>query len=63
MLNKPLESITKEDLENLVNEEVPEGPTLDYKERLPGRSDGDKKIFWPMFRPLPMLLVGTLSME
>jgi hypothetical protein len=45
MFKKPLESITRQDLENLVATAVPESAALDYKEKLPGGSDGDKKDF------------------
>lgn len=45
MLNKPLDQITKADIESLVENEVGEGKNIDYKLELPGRSDGDKKDF------------------
>jgi hypothetical protein len=45
MFDKPLNSITREDLENLVVTEVPESATLDYKETLPGGTDKNKKDF------------------
>jgi predicted HTH transcriptional regulator len=44
-LNKPLESIDEGDLQELIDNQVPEGKTIEYKEALPGNSDGDKKEF------------------
>lgn len=44
-LNKPLESIDQGDLQELIDNQVPEGKTIEYKEVLPGNSDGDKKEF------------------
>lgn len=44
-LNKPLESISKADLQALVSDEVPEGKTIKYKELLPDNSYGEKKEF------------------
>jgi hypothetical protein len=45
MINKQYDKIKKEDIESLVSNEVKESRTLDYKEQLPGRKDGDKKEF------------------
>jgi hypothetical protein len=45
MIPKPLASITLSDLQALVNDAVPEGKTLDYKQTLPGPTDSDKKEF------------------
>ena len=45
MISKPISSITKEDIVALVSNEVSESRTLDYKETLPGNSDGDKYEF------------------
>src|SRR6266487_2529562 len=44
-LNKPLDSIEEGDLQELIDNQVPEGKTIEYKEVLPGNSDGDKKEF------------------
>lgn len=44
-LNKPLETITETDLQSLVDNQVPEGKTIEYKESLPGNADSDKKEF------------------
>ncbi len=44
-LNKPLDSIEEGDLQELIDNQVPEGKTIEYKEALPGNSDGDKKEF------------------
>ena len=43
--NKPLESLEKSDLQSLVENQVPEGKTIDYKQALPGNSDSDKREF------------------
>ena len=44
-VNKPLELLEESDLQTLLDDEVPEGKTIDYKEALPGNSDSDKKEF------------------
>ena len=43
--SKPVGTITKEDLDSLVLNQVPESITLDYKQELPGSSDGARKEF------------------
>ena len=43
--NKPLESIEKSGLQSLVENQVPEGKTIEYKQALPGNSDSDKREF------------------
>jgi len=43
--NKQLESIEESDLRALVDNQVPESRTIEYKESLPGNSDSDKKEF------------------
>lgn len=43
--DKTIDLITKEDLQMLVNDDVREGRTIDYKEPLPGSTDSDKKEF------------------
>lgn len=45
MINKPIESITADDLEALVANEVAEGRLFEIKRQLPGRSDGDRREF------------------
>lgn len=45
MILKPLTSIGKEDLQRLVDNQVPEGRTLEYKREAPGNSDADKIKF------------------
>ncbi len=45
MIAKPLEAIETGDIEQLVTDRVAESRTLDYKEKLPGQSDGEKKEF------------------
>jgi len=45
MINKQFDAIDKNDIENLANNEVPEGKTIDYKTKLHGNSDDDKKEF------------------
>ncbi|HOO54530.1 MAG TPA: ATP-binding protein [Methanothrix sp.] len=42
---KPLESVEESDLQNLLENQVPESKIIDYKEMLPGKSDSDKKEF------------------
>jgi hypothetical protein len=42
---KPIESIQESDLRSLVDDHVPEGKTIDYKEALPDNSDKCKKEF------------------
>lgn len=44
-VNKPLESIQETDLQALIDDQVSEGKTIEYKDALPGNSDGDKKEF------------------
>jgi hypothetical protein len=44
-LNKPLDSIDENDLQDLIDHEVPEGKTIEYKKSLPGNKDKDKKEF------------------
>lgn len=45
MINKSIDSITRTDIESLVLNLVAESRTLEYKEKLPGNSDEDKKEF------------------
>jgi hypothetical protein len=45
ILRKPIDSITENDLTDLICNEVREGKTIDYKEQLIGNSDSDKKEF------------------
>ena len=45
MFNKPLEQITIEDLETLVENSVPESRTIEYKQCFPSNKDSDKKEF------------------
>jgi hypothetical protein len=45
MIQKPLDTITEEDLLALISNGVSEGRTIEYKRDLPGNSDGDKKEF------------------
>lgn len=42
---KPVDSITVDDLKRLIEEEVAENRYIEYKESLPGNSDSDKKEF------------------
>ena len=44
-LNKPLESIQESDLQALLDNQVPEGKSLEYKQILPAASDSDRKEF------------------
>ena len=43
MIAKPLEAIEPADIDQLVADKVAESRTLDYKEKLPGQSDSEKK--------------------
>jgi Putative DNA-binding domain len=45
LANKPIESLDESDLHALIDDEVPEGKIIDYKELLPGGTDADKKEF------------------
>ena len=45
MIQKPIPAITKADIDALIENAVREDRTLDYKETLPGRSDGEKYEF------------------
>jgi hypothetical protein len=46
LLHKPLESLTRADIDALIQSAEPESRYLDYKETAPGRSDDDKKELW-----------------
>jgi len=45
MINKPFDKIGKSNIDALIANEVSEKRTLEYKEKLPGNSDGDKIEF------------------
>jgi hypothetical protein len=45
MITKPVELVTKADIDSLIANEVREGRTLDYKETLPSGSEKDRKEF------------------
>lgn len=45
MISKPVDMVTAEDLKALVADSVREARRLEYKQTLPGNSDGDKKEF------------------
>lgn len=45
MIDKHIDSITKDDIDALAAAAVPERRTLDYKQELPGGSDGARKEF------------------
>jgi hypothetical protein len=45
MISKRLEEVTEDDLVALIENQVREGRTIDYKRDLPGNSDGSKKEF------------------
>lgn len=44
-ISKPLELLEESDLQTLLDNEVPEGKTIDYKEALSGNGDSNKKEF------------------
>ncbi len=45
MINKPFDEISKEDIYLLIENEISESKTLEFKQELPGKSDNDKKEF------------------
>ena len=45
MINKNIEQITKDDLQTLLDNEVTESKTIEYKQVLPGNSEKEKKEF------------------
>lgn len=45
MILKPLEDVTRSDIESLIQNQVREGRTIEYKKVLPGNSDEDKREF------------------
>jgi len=45
MINKPFDQIDKDEIVNLISNEVREGRLLDYKKILPGNSDSEKTEF------------------
>ena len=45
LTHKPLDQITADDLQALIDAQAPEKRTLDYKATLPGNADADKKEF------------------
>ncbi len=42
---KPLESINENDLRELIENKVPEGKTIEYKQNHPARTDGERKKY------------------
>lgn len=45
MIQKPFDAITKLDIDALIADKLAESRTLEYKQELPGNSDGDKREF------------------
>jgi len=45
MITKNIDQITEEELQALIDNSVSESKTIEYKQLLPGNSDGDKKEF------------------
>lgn len=45
MINKPFDKIDKSDIDDLIENEVAESKTIEYKESLPGNRESDKKEF------------------
>jgi hypothetical protein len=45
MIQKNFDAITKADIDSLIANEVNESKTIEYKQTLPGKSDGNKKEF------------------
>ena len=46
MIPKPIKEIKKEDIEMLIENRIPEGKTIDYKQKLSIESNEDKKEFY-----------------
>jgi predicted HTH transcriptional regulator len=44
-VEKRLAALTAEDVQDLVAARVPEGRRIEYKQKLPGRNDADKREF------------------
>lgn len=60
MIQRPVDQITKADLEGLVREQVAEDRTLEFKSQLPGGSDGEKKEFLADVTALANTLGGDI---
>ena len=45
VINRDIEQITKDDLQSLIDNEVFESKTIEYKQALPSSSESDKKEF------------------
>ena len=45
LMSVPIDSITEDDLLSLIDKQVAELRTIEYKRELPGRSDGEKREF------------------
>jgi Schlafen, AlbA_2 len=45
MINAPIDAITSEHIYSLLENKMPEGRTIEYKQELPGRLDEEKKEF------------------
>jgi hypothetical protein len=45
MIDKPIDDIAVEDVQHLVVNQVPESRSLEYKQSLPGTTEGDRKEF------------------
>lgn len=45
VFHKPLKDLRESDIQQLIENGVPESRTLEYKERLPGTTDGEKKEY------------------
>ena len=45
LTSKPLDSVDAQDIRDLIETKVAEGKFIDYKESLPGNSDGEKTEF------------------
>jgi hypothetical protein len=42
-INKPLDSLQESDLQTLIDNQVSEGKTIEYKDILPGNADSKKR--------------------
>ncbi len=60
MINKKLEDITEEDIENLIINGEREGKTIEYKRDIPDNTDLSKKKFLASISSLANALGGDL---
>lgn len=54
MIGKKFDSISVEDFQSLIDNEVSEGRTIEYKSELNIDSGDERRSSWPMFLHLPI---------